>query len=269
MGLERITAAFERPGPLLSMWTAVGFPYRDSAVSVCGALIRAGAGMIELGIPYSDPLADGPTIQAVNARALENGAGVALAFEQLPAIRVVVGEAPVLVMGYVNPMMQYGYERFLRDLKGAGGDGIIMPDLPLSEYRRQVQPLLEELDLGFIGLVTMDSPDERVREIDALSRGFVYAVSSRAVTGGAWGSDPERVAFLKRLRDLKLSNRVMVGFGIDGREAFESVISQADGAIIASAFVRRLLEPQNQQNAPACAEQFVSEILGRAHDCPA
>lgn len=269
MGRERISAAFKRAEPLLSMWTAVGFPHRDSAVSVCEALVRAGAGMIELGIPYSDPLADGPTIQAVNARALENGAGVALCFEQLPAIRAAVGEAPVLVMGYVNPMMQYGYERFLRDLKAAGGDGIIMPDLPLTEYRRHVQPVIEELDLGFIGLVTIDSSDERVREIDALSRGFVYAVSSRAVTGGTWGSDPERVAFLKRLRDLNLSNPIMVGFGIDGREAFESVVSQADGAIIASAFVRRLLQPENQSNAAACAARFVSEILGSADDCSA
>jgi tryptophan synthase alpha chain len=262
VGIERITAAFKPGKPLLSMWTAVGFPFRDSAPAVCESLVKGGAGMIELGIPYSDPLADGPTIQAVNAQALAHGAGVALCFEQLPAIRQAVGEVPILAMGYVNPMMQYGYERFLVELKEAGGDGIIIPDLPIPEYRRAVQPIIEDLGLGFIGLVTIDSSEERIRLIDSLSRGFVYAVSSRAVTGGQWAADPERLAFLGRLRGLGLKNPIMVGFGIDGREAFDAVAEHADGAIIASAFVKRLLEPSGASNASECAEAFVREVVG-------
>ncbi len=262
MGIERITAAFKQDEPLLSMWTAVGFPFRDSAPAVCASLVKGGAGMIELGIPYSDPLADGPTIQAVNAQALTHGAGVALCFEQLPAIRAAVGEVPILAMGYVNPMMQYGYERFLVSLKEAGGDGIIIPDLPIPEYRRSVEPIIEELGLGFIGLVTIDSSEDRIRLIDSLSRGFVYAVSSRAVTGGQWSSDPERLAFLQRLRSMKLKNPVMVGFGIDSREAFSAVAAHADGAIIASAFVKRLLEQSGASSPAACAEAFVREIVG-------
>ncbi len=265
MGLERIAAAFEKGERVLSMWTAVGFPNRDAAIPICEGLVRAGAGMIELGIPYSDPLADGATIQRVNSQALQNGAGVALCFEQIPAIRRVVGEVPIVVMGYVNPMMQYGYERFLTDLFEAGGDGIIMPDLPLREYERSVQPIIERLNLGFIGLVTIDSTDDRIRTIDSLSRGFVYAVSSRAVTGGSLTTDPERGPFLRRLRTLNLANPVMVGFGIDSRAAFESVTTEAHGAIVASAFMRRLLEVgvcEGGVEVGAIAEEFVRELVG-------
>lgn len=226
-----------KPG-ILNIYCTAGYPQLNSTLEVMKALQENGADIIELGIPYSDPLADGPVIQQSSAVALANGMTIARLFEQLKDFRKEI-HVPVILMGYMNPVLQYGFEKFCADAAAAGIDGLILPDLPEYEFESEYGPIIKKHGLDFIFLVTPETSEERVRKLDGLSSGFLYAVSSSSTTGSdkKTGGTKE---YLQKLRNLGLTNPVLVGFGISDKNSFEAVCSQAAGAIIGSAYIRSL-----------------------------
>jgi tryptophan synthase alpha chain len=237
--MSRIKELFEKKNrEVLNMYCTAGYPHLDSTLEVMQALQDHGADLIELGMPYSDPLADGPVIQASGTKALENGMTLAKLFQQLkrmrPAIRV-----PVLLMGYMNPVLQYGFEKFCADAAAAGVDGLILPDLPIYEFESEFGALIRKHGLDFVFLVTPETSDERVRKVDALSSGFLYAVSSSSTTGKDKNMDDQQ-AYFKRLKGLGLKNPVLVGFGIRDRRTFLDACRHTNGVIIGTAYINAL-----------------------------
>lgn len=250
--MSRIKKAFNRKAQaagskLLSLYCTAGFPERDDTIPVCLALQESGADMIELGFPYSDPLADGPTIQASSERALAKGMSLKILFKQLRDLRPAM-TIPVLLMGYYNPVLQYGIQRFLDHCQEVGIDGLIIPDLPLEEYLREFKTSCETRAIDMIFLITPETEDARILELDHHGSGFIYAVSTLAVTGGKLGADQARDRYLQRVSELGLKNPVMVGFGISDRESFEQATQYASGGIIGSAFIRTLQKSLKVQN---------------------
>jgi tryptophan synthase alpha chain len=237
--MSRIKELFERKNKnILNVYFTAGFPTLSSTLQVMSALQGAGADMIELGMPYSDPLADGPVIQASSAVALENGMTIQKLFEQLKDFRNSI-HVPVLLMGYMNPVLQYGFEKFCRDAKSAGIDGLILPDLPMFEFEQEYSFILKKNGLDFVFLVTPETPELRVRKLDQLSTGFLYAVSSSSTTGKNKDlSDQE--SYFKRLQSMSLHNPVLIGFGIKDKSSFSKACSFANGAIIGTAYIKML-----------------------------
>ncbi|TNE43598.1 MAG: tryptophan synthase subunit alpha [Deltaproteobacteria bacterium] len=229
---------------ILSVFMTAGFPSLDSTLTICQTLEASGVDMIELGFPYSDPLADGPTIQASSEAALKNGMNLTVLFEQLKALRDNVN-IPVLLMGYLNPVLQYGMERFCKDCQDVGIDGLILPDLPFDEYLSEYRELWEAHSLSAVFLVTQFTSEERVRAMDAATQGFLYIVSSSAVTGDRLNVDQQREAYFKRIQDMNLSNPAVVGFGIRDPESFQKSTKFANGGIIGSAFIEAIREADN------------------------
>ncbi|MDP4150759.1 MAG: tryptophan synthase subunit alpha [Bacteroidota bacterium] len=237
--MSRINKLFESKNKeVLNMYCTAGYPRLDSTLEIMAALQEGGADLIELGMPYSDPLADGPVIQASGTKALENGMTLAKLFEQLekmrPAIRI-----PVLLMGYMNPVLQYGFEKFCADAAAAGVDGLILPDLPMYEFETEYGALIRRHGLDFVFLVTPETSDERVRRVDALSSGFLYAVSSSSTTGKDKNMGDQQ-AYFKRLQGLGLKNPVLVGFGIRDRQTFLDACRHTNGVIIGTAYIKAL-----------------------------
>jgi len=227
------------------------------------ALLENGADIIELGMPYSDPLADGPVIQHSSSIALTNGMTIAKLFEQLKDFRRSptlggVGEViPVILMGYLNPVLQYGFEKFCADAAAIGIDGLILPDLPEHEFETELGDIIKKYNLNFIFLVTPETSEERIRKLDSLSSGFLYAVSSSTTTGSE--NKPGSIEdYLKRLKDLQLKNPVLVGFGIKDKPSFDAVCQVADGAIIGSAYIKAL---ENNPDVNAATKSFLSSII--------
>jgi tryptophan synthase alpha chain len=218
--MSRIGELFKRKQQrILNVYCTAGYPQLESTVDVMRALQMHGADLIELGMPYSDPLADGPVIQASSAVALDNGMTISRLFDQLKDFRKDF-QVPVVLMGYLNPVLQYGFERFCADAASVGVDGLIIPDIPVYEFERDYKEVIERYGLDFIFLVTPETPEERIRKIDALSTGFLYAVSSSSITGS--DKDFSAVeAYLQRLKAMNLSNPILVGFGIKDKETFE------------------------------------------------
>lgn len=256
---DRIKEAFLGKEPVLSMYVTAGFPTLNDAIALCEECQNAGARMLEIGIPYSDPIADGLTVQRANTKALENGITLSLALSQISEMRKKV-TIPIIVMGYFNPVLQYGVERFCRDAVEAGVDGVILPDLPLSLYNQRYRALFEEVGLKAVFLVTSETSDERIHAMDEASDSFLYVVSSHSVTGGSFELKDDRAAYFKRLREMKLRNPLVVGFGIDGREAFLNATRYTDGAIIASAFLRALFESNDIRRT---TREFIGNVLER------
>jgi tryptophan synthase alpha chain len=246
----------QRGSHILNVYFTAGYPHLDSLPRVLRALDQAGVDLIELGIPFSDPLADGPTIQAANQAALENGMTLRLLLDQLKAVRAEVS-APVILMGYLNTVLQYGVDAFLADAQAAGVDGLILPDLPVEVYARDYQARFEAHGLGLCFLVTPKSRPERIRRLDACSQGFLYVVSSAAITGGSTGVRPEQVAYFERLADMGLSKPRLIGFGISNGKDFADACAHAQGAIIGSAFIRHLSQHGDD---PAAIQQFIQSI---------
>jgi tryptophan synthase alpha chain len=241
---------------LLNVYCTAGYPQLDSTLPVMKALQDNGADMIELGMPYSDPLADGPVIQASSARAIANGMTIAKLFEQLKDFRKEI-RLPVILMGYMNPVLQYGFEKFCAHAKAVGVDGLILPDLPVYEYETEYGAIIQEYGLDFVFLVTPETSDERIKKLDSLSSGFLYAVSSSSTTG----KDKNMVdvtAYLKRLNALRLKNPVLVGFGIKDRDTFNSACRYANGAIIGSAYINALSGGGDVKQA---TDRFLSAVL--------
>jgi tryptophan synthase alpha chain len=220
------------------------------------ALQAHGADIIELGMPYSDPLADGPVIQASSARALENGMSIPELFRQLEGFRQQV-DIPVVCMGYLNPILQYGFEQFCAKAAEVGIDGLIIPDIPIYEYEKEYGATLRRYGLDFIFLVTPETPEERVRKLDKNSSGFLYAVSSSSITGS--DKDFSSVEdYLKRLKAMQLKNPVLVGFGIRDKNSFGSACRYANGAIIGTAYIKALEAAANVEEG---TKEFLDSIL--------
>lgn len=237
--MNRIQELFQKKkNNILNVYCTAGYPRFDSTVPVMKALQDNGADMIELGMPYSDPLADGPVIQASSSRALANGMTIAKLFDQLRGFRHKV-YVPVLLMGYMNPVMQYGFEKFCKDAADMPIDGLILPDLPEYEYENEYGPIIQRYGLNFSFLVTPETSEERIRKLDSLSTGFLYAVSSSSTTG----KDKDMSAvndYLQRLQKMKLKNPVLVGFGIKDKDTFNAACQYANGAIIGTAFIKAI-----------------------------
>lgn len=228
----------------------------NSTLEVMESLQANGADLIELGIPYSDPLADGPVIQESGGVALQNGMTIKVLISQLQQMRETVN-VPVILMGYVNPVLQYGFEKFCKDVAAAGVDGLILPDVPMREFETEYGPITKRYGLDFIFLVTPETSEERIRKIDEISTGFIYAVSSSSTTGKDKNfSDVE--VYLKRLKEMSLKNPVLVGFGIKDRATFQSACNYANGAIIGSAYIKAL---QQNANIKQTTKTFLEGVL--------
>lgn len=237
--MSRVAELFRKKNRrVMSVYCTAGFPQLDSTLEVLRALQAAGADMIELGMPYSDPLADGPVIQASSTRALENGMSMARLFDQLKELRRDI-TIPVLLMGYMNPVLQYGFEKFCQAAAAVGVDGLILPDLPIFEFETEYGPVIRRHGLDFVFMVTPETLDSRIRRVDELSTGFIYAVSSSSTTGGNKDMDKQETYF-RRLAEMRLKNPVLVGFGVRDRGSFEAASRHTQGAVIGTAYIRAL-----------------------------
>ena len=244
MNNNRINQLFEQhPDHLLSIYFCAGCPTLDGTADVVRALQRNGVDMIEIGIPFSDPMADGIVIQEAATRALRNGMSLRLLFSQLKDIRRDV-HIPLILMGYLNPIMQFGFEDFCRQCVACGIDGVIIPDLPFREYEESYKDTARRYDLRVIMLITPETSEERIREIDAHTDGFIYMVSSAATTGAQKDFDEQKQAYFRRIEAMHLRNPRMIGFGISNHQTFEAACAHASGAIIGSRFVTLLNEKQ-------------------------
>lgn len=240
--MNRINQLFStNPQNLLSIYFCAGCPTLDGTADVIRSLERNGVNMIEIGIPFSDPMADGIVIQEAATRALRNGMSLRLLFSQLEEIRRDV-QIPLILMGYLNPIMQFGFEAFCRRCAECGIDGVIIPDLPFRDYASTYKAIADRYDLRIIMLITPETSLERVREIDAHTDGFIYMVSSAAITGAQKDFNAAKQAYFQRIEELGLRNPRMVGFGISNRQTYEAACAHASGAIIGSRFVSLLNE---------------------------
>ena len=228
---------------LLSLYFCAGAPTLDGTSDVILTMQRRGISMIEVGIPFSDPMADGPVIQDAATTALKNGMTLQRLFDQLKAIKDEV-HIPLVLMGYLNPIMQYGIERFCQACVDSGVSGIIIPDLPFKDYLEEVKPVADRYDLRVVMLITPETSEERIRFIDEHTDGFIYMVSSAATTGAQQSFDEQKQAYFRRINQMDLRNPRMIGFGISNRQTLESAQQNAAGAIIGSKFVTLLSEAQ-------------------------
>ena len=238
------------------MYFTAGFPQVNDTLTVLQALQDGGADLVEIGMPYSDPVADGETIQKSNDKALENGMSVKLLFEQLAGMRDTI-KVPVLLMGYVNPVLQFGMENFCRKCAEIGVDGLILPDMPMDVYLNEYKSTFDQYGLLNIFLVTPQTSEARIRQIDLVSEGFIYTVSSASVTGSKSGVSGDMESYFDRLNAMNLKNPRLIGFGIKDNATFKKASDYAAGAIIGSAFIRVLMESTDLEND---IKAFVREI---------
>ena len=238
--MNRINELFIRkPAGILSVYMTAGFPDLNDTKTVIKELASAGADLIEIGMPFSDPLADGPLLQECNQKALENGMSLEKLFEQISDIRQSV-DIPLILMGYLNPVINYGFEAFCSKAAEIGIDGLILPDLPLEEYEIGYQEICEKYGLHMIFLITPQSTEKRILKIARLSKGFICMVSAAATTGARQGFLPEQIDYFKRISAMNLEIPTLIGFGISTAETFSEACKYASGAIIGSAFMKSL-----------------------------
>ena len=238
---NRINKLFKEKQDILSVYFTAGFPQLDDTGTILAALQQGGADLVEIGIPYSDPVADGPTIQESNQQALNNGMTIVRLFEQLYNIRSSIN-IPLILMGYINPVMQFGIENFCKKCQEIGIDGLILPDLPMYEYLSDYKVIFEKYGLRNIFLITPQTSEQRIKEIDQHSNGFIYMVSSASITGAKGEITKDQTEYFERVKALNLKNPTVIGFGISNHATFSTVCKYADGAIIGSAFINLLKE---------------------------
>jgi tryptophan synthase alpha chain len=256
--MNRIDKLFsQKKKDVLNVYCTAGYPLLESTTEVLAALQAAGADIVEIGMPYSDPLADGPVIQQSNMVALHNGMGIQVLFNQLKDVRQTI-QLPLILMGYMNPIMQYGLEKFCASAEAAGIDGIILPDLPMYEFETGYRSLFEKHGLRFIFLITPETGEERIRKIDTLSSGFIYAVSSSSTTGSNKAIENQD-AYFKKLEGMQLKNPILVGFGIKDRQTFATACRHTNGAIIGSAYIKAL---KKSNDVGQVTKEFLINILG-------
>ena len=256
--MNRLTRLFaEKPNDLLNVYFTAGYPKLEDTATIITALAEAGADLVEIGMPYSDPMADGETIQRSSMQALKNGMTLDLLFGQIAEARRQT-EIPCVMMGYYNQVMQYGPQRFVRAARAAGVDGLILPDLPLPEYEREFKSLAEAHNLQVTFLITPNTSEDRIRKIGEVSTGFVYVVSSSSITGKSGQITEEQKAYFRRLAAVELPQPRLIGFGISDAESFRTACAYANGAIIGSAFIRALAGAEDVRRA---THDFVHGIL--------
>ena len=253
--MNRINQKLQENKKLLSIYFTAGYPSIDDTVTIIQNLEKSGVDMIEIGLPFSDPLADGPTIQASSTQALKNGMTTEKLFLQLKDIRASV-TIPLIAMGYFNPMLQYGVEAFCKKCQEIGIDGLIIPDLPVDVYNKQYKATFEKYGLVNVFLITPQTSVERISFIDDISNGFIYMVSSASVTGSQSGFGDEQTNYFKRIADMNLKNPQIVGFGISDNKTFTQATEYAKGAIIGSAFIKHVTA-----NGVDTIDTFVKSIL--------
>ena len=237
---NRITDLFaKKTNGVLSVYYTAGFPALTDTVRIAMALERAGADMIEIGIPFSDPVADGPTIQQSNKIALDNGMNLHLLVDQVKEIRRTI-QLPIVLMGYLNPVLQYGVENFVADASAAGVDGLIIPDMPIPEYEQQYYELFRASSICNTFLISPTTGEDRIRRIDAATEGFIYAVSASSTTGAKRDFAATQISYFERVKALRLRNPILIGFGISDQQTFSKACEYAAGAIVGSAFITML-----------------------------
>ena len=248
--MNRINKLFqEKNQGLLSLYFCAGHPTLESTVDIIKAIQRKGIDFIEVGIPFSDPMADGPVIQDAATKALRNGMSLRKLFCQLDGIRNQDVTLPLILMGYMNPIYQYGYEAFFKRCTEVGVDGVIIPDLPFRDYTQQVRPIADKYDIRVIMLITPETSDERIRFIDQNTDGFIYMVSSAAITGVQKEFNAAKQAYFNKVNQMNLLHPRMIGFGISNKQTLESAQANAAGAIIGSKFVALLDEKKDPDAA--------------------
>ena len=255
--MSRIKDLFAKKSEgILNVYCTAGYPYLNSTLEIMDALQQSGADIIELGMPYSDPLADGPVIQASGAQALNNGMTISILFQQLKNFRK-NNSTPVVLMGYLNPLLQYGFEKFCAKAAEVGVDGLIIPDIPIYEYEQEYSSIIKKYELDFIFLVTPETTEARIKKLDSLSTGFLYAVSSSSITGSDKDFSPVD-SYLQKLKEMKLTNPVLVGFGIKDKATFDTACKYANGAIIGSAYIKAL---EGSKDIKQTSSNFIKSIL--------
>lgn len=243
--MNRLHRLFEQKQErVLSIYFTAGFPQLEDTLPVMQALESAGADIIEIGMPYSDPIADGPTIQDSNMVALDNGMNMKKLFEQLQEMRQSIS-IPVVLMGYLNPIIQYGIEAFCKKCQDIGVDGLIVPDLPMQQYLDEYKRLFEDYGLSNTFLISPQTSENRIREIDEHSNGFIYMVSSQSITGAKSEISEEQIDYFKRVEAMNLRNARLIGFGISDKKTFTTASTYSNGAIIGSAFIKVLKDSKD------------------------
>lgn len=257
--MNRIKQLFEKKQKnILSIYFTAGFPQLNDTCNVIRELEANGIDLIEIGIPFSDPMADGPTIQESGTIALRNGMTLKVLFEQLKDIRSDV-TIPLILMGYLNPIMQYGFETFCKQCKETGIDGAIIPDLPFNDYISQYKPIADKYDIKIVMLITPETSDERIRLIDEHTDGFIYMVSSASTTGAQSNFDDKKQAYFRKINGMNLRNPRLIGFGISNKATLEAAQENASGAIIGSKFITLLKESANIKEAVKALKEALSK----------
>ncbi|MEN7551390.1 tryptophan synthase subunit alpha [Rapidithrix thailandica] len=244
---------------VLNVYFTAGYPQLNDTCTIIKTLQQSGADLIEIGMPFSDPVADGPTIQESNQVALNNGMSLKLLFEQLKGIREEVS-IPIVLMGYINPVLQFGIEAFCKACQEVGVDGLILPDLPMQEYLKEYKGLFDQYGLHNIFLITPQTSDDRICEIDSNSKGFIYMVSSASTTGAKTDISQSQIDYFERVKQMQLQNPTLIGFGISNQATFRQACQYASGAIIGSAFIKVLSQAQNLEHD---ISGFIQEVISQ------
>lgn len=264
--MNKISQVFrDKRSNILSVYFTAGYPGLDDTATIVKSLQEGGADLVEVGIPFSDPVADGPTIQESNKIALENGITLKKILEQLSAIKDSI-QIPVILMGYLNPIYQYGIERFTENCEKAGVSGLIIPDLPVSEYLSSYKVFFDAHGLANIFLITPQTSADRIRTIDEISESFVYMVSSASTTGAKQGLTTDQVAYFKRVQSMNLRSPLLIGFGISDNQTFQEACRYAQGAIIGSAFIKVLAKSRDLEKDVITYIQTVKGIARNTYD---
>tara|TARA_B110000211_G_scaffold130347_1_gene149744 strand:+ start:209 stop:982 length:774 start_codon:yes stop_codon:yes gene_type:complete len=255
--MNRIDEVFSKKKKgVLNIYFTAGYPKINDTLRIARTLEAAGVDIIEIGIPYSDPIADGPTIQDSSQKALDAGMSLKLLMRQLQDLRKHI-KIPVILMGYINPVLQYGFTKFCQDCKEVGIDGVILPDLPMQEYAEMYQVTFEEYGIYNIFLMTPQTSEKRVLQINEASKGFIYMVSSASITGAKQEVSQAQIDYFERIQKMNLSVQRLIGFGISNKETFDNACQYASGAIIGSAFINQL----NKDDSDEAITSFVGSII--------
>ena len=255
--MNRINKLFQKKNKkILSIYFTAGYPRINDSVDIIKALDKNGVDMIEVGIPFSDPIADGPIIQNSSTIAIKNGMNMSLLFDQLKNIRSTT-QIPLILMGYINPIIQFGYDKFVNKLIDCGIDGVILPDLPLLEYKKELKPFFDKNNISFISLISPNTSIERVKEIDQISDGFLYVVSSSSITGQNNLFDANQIKYFNSLNNIFLKNPKIIGFGISDKKSFDMACNYSNGAIIGTKFINSL----DALNLNKSIKKFINSIL--------
>ena len=254
--MNRINKLFkEKKDKILSIYFTAGYPSLNDTTEIIKTLDNCGVDLIEIGMPFSDPIADGPVIQDSSNVAIDNGMNLNLLFKQLADIRKTT-DIPIILMGYVNPVYQFGYDTFIKTILEWDLDGLILPDLPLDDYKNKFQKVFDNENISFISLITPNTSEDRVKQIDKNSNGFIYMVSSSSITGKKSSFDDKQIKYFKKISGLSLKNPTVIGFGISDKKSFEQACEYSKGAIIGTKFIKEI----SKGNLSESIKGFIASI---------